>query len=62
MKHKNCKASAKSLFQSQDSKVAPIEVNDDAWEEIETIDSGTEDTREDNSTYSVAHTPTTNNL
>ena len=49
------KTSAKSLFQSQESKVSPIEENDDAWEEIETIDSGTEDTEEDNSIHSVTH-------
>ena len=49
------KTSAKSLFQSQESKVSPIEENDDAWEEIETIDSGTEDTEEDNSIHFVTH-------
>ena len=48
--------SAKALFQSQESKVSPIEENDDACEEIETIDSGTEDTQEDNSIHSVTHT------
>ena len=41
MRNKNCKTPAKSLFQSHESKVSPIEENDDAWEEIETIDSGT---------------------
>ena len=56
MRNKNRKTSAKSLFQSQKSKVSPIEENDDAWEEIETIDSGTEDTQEDNSIHSVTHT------
>ena len=40
MKNKNRKTSAKSLYESQESKVSPIEENDDAWEEIETIDSG----------------------
>ena len=56
MRNKNRKTSAKSLFQSQESKVSPIEENDDAWEKIETIDSGTEDTQEDNSIHSVTHT------
>ena len=56
MRNKNCKTSAKSLFQSQESKVSPIEENDDAWEEIETMDSGTEGTQEDNSIHSVTHT------
>ena len=56
MRNKNRKTSAKSLFQSQESKVSPIEENDDAWEEIETIDSGTEDTQNDNSILSVTHT------
>ena len=55
MRNKKCKTSAKSLFQSQESKVSPIEENDDAWEEIETIDSGTEDTQEDNSIHSLTH-------
>ena len=41
MRNKNRKTSAKSLFQSHESKVSPIEENDDAWEEIETINSGT---------------------
>ena len=56
MRNKNRNTSAKSLFQSQVSKVSPIEENNGAWEEIETIDSGTEDTQEDNSTHSVTHT------
>ena len=56
MRNKNRKTSAKSLFQSQKSKVSPIEENDDAWEEIKTIYSGTEDTQEDNSIHSVTHT------
>ena len=43
--------SAKSLFRSQESKFSPIEENDDAWEEIETIDSGTKDIQEDNSSH-----------
>ena len=55
MRNNNRKTSAKSLFQSQKSKVSPIEENDDAWEETETIDSGTEDTQEDKSIHSVTH-------
>ena len=55
MRNNNRKSSAKSLFQSQKSKVSPIEENDDAWEETETIDSGTEDTQEDKSIHSVTH-------
>ena len=62
MRNKNCKTSAKSLFQSQESKVSPIEENDAALEEIETIESGTEDTQDDNSIHSVTHTATANNL
>ena len=42
--------------------MTPIEENDDAWEEIETKDSGTEDTQEDKSTLSLTHTQTANNL
>ena len=56
MRNNNRMKSAKSLFQSQESKVSSIEENDDAWEEIETIDSGTEDTQEDNSIHSVTNT------
>ena len=62
MRRKNRKASAKSLFQSQESKVSLIEENDDAWEEIETIDSGTEDTQEDNSIHLGTHMTTANDL
>ena len=40
MRNKKRKTSAKSLYQSKESKVSPIEENDDALEEIETIDSG----------------------
>ena len=62
MRNKNRKTSEKSLFQSKESKVFPIEENDGAWEEIETIESGTEDTQDDNSIHSVTHTATANNL
>ena len=62
MRNKNCKTSAKSLFQSQEANVSPIEENDAAWEKIETIESGTEDTQYDNSIHSVTNTATANNL
>ena len=62
MRNKNIKTSTKSLFQSQESKVSPKEENDAAWKEIETIESGTEDTQILNSIHSVTHSATANNL
>ena len=62
MRNKNIKTSTKSLFQSQESKVSPKEENDAAWKEIETIESGTEDTQILNSIHSVTRTATANNL